>query len=240
MVKLTASLLSFTLTTSLALALPHPSYNHGLEEFSGREYLMDDLAAREPGFFDDLAGTVKSVSNAVAKPLQIAKRVVNNPIVKEATSVIPGGTAIRKAIGTVDNIANKAKQVEGVIAKGKNAIRTVTQPPVKLTPKLLGGIIKPAVKPLGAAVNNIIKPIKPLGPAVNNVIKAVKSVDNIGSGRGAHHHHHRRHHGHRRYRRDLEDNELEELSRRDLEAEDFFEREYDDFLAERDFFDDLD
>jgi hypothetical protein len=33
---------------------------------------------------------------------------------------------------------------------------------------------------------------------------------------------------------------LEELSQRDLNDEELFGREYDDFLAERDFFDDLD
>ena len=43
---------------------------------------------------------------------------------------------------------------------------------------------------------------------------------------------------HRRHRRDLED--VEELSLRDLDAEELFGREYDDLLVERDFFDDLD
>ena len=42
----------------------------------------------------------------------------------------------------------------------------------------------------------------------------------------------------RRHRRDLEDDE--ELSRRDFEDEELFGREYDDFLVERDDFDDLD
>ena len=42
----------------------------------------------------------------------------------------------------------------------------------------------------------------------------------------------------RRHRRDLEDDE--ELSLRDLDAEELFGRENDDFLAERDFLDDLD
>jgi len=42
----------------------------------------------------------------------------------------------------------------------------------------------------------------------------------------------------RRHRRDLEDSE--ELSRRELGVEELFGREYDDFLVERDFFDDLD
>lgn len=43
----------------------------------------------------------------------------------------------------------------------------------------------------------------------------------------------------RHHKRDLEEVN-EEFSRRDLDAEELFEREYDDILAERDFFDDLD
>jgi hypothetical protein len=42
----------------------------------------------------------------------------------------------------------------------------------------------------------------------------------------------------RRHRRDLED--YEELSQRDFDVEELIGREYDDFLVERDFFDDLD
>ena len=42
----------------------------------------------------------------------------------------------------------------------------------------------------------------------------------------------------RHHRRDFEDDE--ELLRRDLDVEELFGREYDDFLAERDFSDDLD
>ena len=42
----------------------------------------------------------------------------------------------------------------------------------------------------------------------------------------------------RRHRRDLEEDE--ELLQRDFEGEEFLEREYDDFLVERDAFDDLD
>ena len=91
---------------------------------------------------------------------------------------------------------------------------------------------------LAAAVDNNIKPVKPLGgPAIRHLILPLADQN-----QHHHHHHHTRarpvHHRHRRYRRDLEDDE--ELSRRDLEAEELFGREYDDFLAERDFFDDLD
>jgi len=64
--------------------------------------------------------------------------------------------------------------------------------------------------------------------------KVAKRVHHIASAhKPAHHTAPHRHH-----RRDLED--VEELSQRDLDAEELYGREYDDFLAERDFVDDLD
>jgi len=85
------------------------------------------------------------------------------------------------------------------------------------------------------------------GAAITKGRQAVAQGSNaIRLATSAHHHdskhrtkHHKHHSArHRHHRRDLEGDE--ELSLRDLDAEELFGREYDDFLAERDFFDDLD
>jgi hypothetical protein len=113
------------------------------------------------------------------------------------------GSIYRKVIGAVE-------KGESAIGKGKNIID-----------KAVKQVIKPQVKLLGGAVNNVIKPGK-----------------QAHGGHAAHHHrhhtptHHRHHRHHRQHRRDLEDNE--ELSQRDIDAEELFGREYDDILVERD------
>jgi len=245
MVKLYASLLSLTLTTSLALAAPHPSYyDRDLlerdldEEFSRREYLFDasdDLAAREPSFFGGIKNAFKAVGRVANKGLHVAENVAENPLVQTAASFIPGGAVAEKVLGTIGKVEKFEK-----LAKKANAARQT----VHKLEHLGGGLkkgkkIEKAIKKEKQADRKVGK-IKHLGSALGKVkkfdkaIKHAKQVHKVASAHSsAHHTAQRRHH-----RRDLEDNE--ELSRRDLDAEELFEREYDDFLAERDFFDDLD
>ena len=89
-------------------------------------------------------------------------------------------------------------------------------------------VVKKADKHLGGAkkVVNRAKQVHKVVSRVHQVTPAHNSGRNNNAQRGRHH------------RRDLEDDE--ELLRRDLDAEEVFERQYDDFLDERDFFDDLD
>jgi hypothetical protein len=229
MVKLSscASLLSLTLTTSFALALPHP------RDLVEREYHLDasdDLAAREPSFFGNIENGVREVGKVAAKGLEyadkgldVADKIVNNPIVQVAADVIPGGSdilAAEKVLGTVrkfekfENLANKAVKVMNVVKGARRAVDKVE----RVEDTLRNGIRK------GKEV-------------VRNVERFEKA---ISPGRASSHNSpHHRAAGHRRHhRRDLEDNE--ELSRRDRDAEEFFGRGYVDFLAERDLFDDLD
>jgi ribosomal protein L24 len=249
MVKLYTSLLSFTLTTSLALALP---YAHGFdysdvlerdldEEFSGREYLVDapdDLAAREPNLFD----VVSNVGKVASKGLEVADKVANNPIVQAAVPLIPGGSGVLaaekvisaigkfqkiekavskagKVMSTAGKVASTAKKVEGALKKGVNAIKKEEQSNRK--PKHLGSALKAAKK-----INKVVKQAKQARQTISSRSKSSRQSAKAAKP------------GKRHHRRDLEDDE--ELSRRDLDAEEFFGREYDAFLAERDFFDDLD
>jgi hypothetical protein len=241
MVKLSscASLLSLTLTTSFALAVPlHPRdlvERDGGEEFSRREYLLDasnDLAAREPSFFGNIENGFKEVGKVAAKGLDIANKgldvadkIVNNPVVQVAADVIPGGSdilAAEKVIGAVrkfekfENLANKAVKLTNM---AKSARRTVDKF------EQVEGTLRNGIRKGREVVQNVEKFDKAIS----------RGASTYNSARPASH----KAAGHRRHRRrDLEDNE--ELSRRDLDAEEFFGRGYVDFLAERDFFDDLD
>jgi len=228
MVKLSSSLLSLTLVTSVALAAPHHYYDRDIlerdldEEFSGREYRLDafaNLAARDPSFLGGLENAVKDVGKVAVNGLHVAEKIADNPYVQAASSVLPGGPAIVTAekvigaIGKVERMAEKARgagqkiqKFEGAVRKSKtfnNAINTAE--------RKVGGL-----RHLGGAA-------AALGKASVRTIGRAKQVASSA----------RRHH-----RRDLEDDE--ELSRRDLDAEELWEREYDGFLADRDFFDDLD
>jgi len=248
MVKLYASLLSLTLTTSLALAAPYPRdllLERDLdEEFSGREYLsneFDDLAAREPSFFGSIEHAVKDVGKVANKGLHVAENIASNPLVQTAASFIPGEAQVAAA-GKVIGAIGKVERFEKLAKKANQARRKVDK-----LEHLEGGLkkgkkIDKAIRKEIKADRKVNKARKHLGGAEGKVkkfdkaIKRAKQVHKIASGAhtSAHHTSERRHH-----RRDLEDNE--ELSRRDLDAEELFEREYDDdILAERDFFDDLD
>jgi len=231
MVKLYASLLSLTLTTSFVLAvpLPGPSHTNGLdhlverdldEEFSRKEYLSDasdDLAARDPNFFGDIGKAFKSVEHSVervaGKAIHVAEDIARNPLVQAAVSVIPGGSAVESvvgAIGTVEKFANNAKQVGQEVNKLGH----------------LGGALRRGSGKIENAIKKVdrrVDQVKHVGGALRMVKIATHRPPPPPP---------------RRHRRDLEDDE--ELSRRDLNAEELSGREYDDFLAERDFFDDLD
>jgi len=241
MVKLYASLLSLTLTTRLALAvpLPGPSHSNGLdyyerdlierdldEEFSGREYLSDasdDLAARDPSFFGDIGKAFHSAENVAGKAINVAGKAIHvaediaqNPIVQAAASVIPGGTAVESVVGAMRNVekfANTAKQV----GQGINKIEQ------------LGGALMKGAGKINNAIRTADRRVKPVGGALGMVKKIAQPSRNASPPPRS---------PSRRHRRDLEEDE--ELSRRDLDAEELSGREYDDFLAERNFFDDLD
>jgi hypothetical protein len=241
-------LLSLTLTTaSLALAAPLPRdiLERDLdEEFSGREYpsnAFDNLSAREPNFFGDVGKAFKGVEREAVKVgkvaadgLVVAGKIANNPMVQTASSFLPGGGGIVAAekivgavgdkVGKMENMANKAgralNKAKGALAKGKRVEKAIVR-------KVKGAERK--VKGAERKLNNLKHPGRTLGKvqgkAVTRAKQAVKSVRHTAAAR--------RHH-----RRELGDDE--ELSLRDLDAEELFEREYDDFLAERDSFDDLD
>jgi len=227
MVKLCASLLSLTLTASLALAAPYPSYTHGDldEEFSRREYLSDtsdDLAARDPSFWDDLGNAAKDVGRVAVNGLHVAEKIAGNPVVQAATSAIPGGGAIlaaEKAVGTIGKYEDKARDASRVVGDVLRKGRKIE-------------------KEIRKDVNEVGRRVSGFGGLFGgrNHWKFGKTMIQRHVDAPPPHHHTTR--TRRRYRRDLEDNE--ELSRRDLDDEELFGREYDDFLAERDFFDDLD
>jgi len=240
MVKLYGPLLSLMLVTSLTLALPYPSYTHGRErnllepnldeKFSGREYRLDefvDLATREPGWWSRLKKAVKSVGTAAVKGLHVVEKVADNPFVQAAVSIIPGGGALvaaQKIAGTIGQVERIEKQARQGVNKlqhlGGGALRTVTK-------------IDKAIKTAKVAERKVVSTLKHLPAGV--AVKAITSAKKVLAP-ARHHVARRRHH-----RRDLEDDE--ELSRRDIDrdAEELFEREYDDdFVVERDFFDDLD
>ena len=118
------------------------------------------------------------------------------------------------------------RKVVGTIEKVEQAGRKVQQL------EHLGGALLTGKK-VNRAITNVKQADRKLGGAIGQVKKVIKSAKQITSGGAAHHTAHRRHH-----RRDLEDDE--ELSRRDLDAEELYEREYAGIMVERDFFDDLD
>jgi len=198
------------------------------EEFSGREYLIDsygDLAVREPNFFDGFKHVVSDVGKVASKGLHVAEKVAENPIVQAAIPLIPGGAevmAAEKVIGAIGKfeklgkVASKARKIEGALKKGHNAVKSNR----KL--KHLGTAVKAAKK-----INKIAKHAKQAHKTISSHRSSHKSSHKTAKAAKP---------GKRHHRRDLEDDE--ELSRRDLDAGEFFGREYD--LAERDFFDDLD
>jgi len=216
MVKLYTSLVSFTLTASLALAVPHPSYNNG----------FDDLAAREPSFFGDVGNFFKHAGRAVEKGINVVKEVADNPFVQTALSFVPGGAGIMagvKTIGTIKDTINKAKQVEGVVRGtiGKAITTITTAKNLASNKKVQTAIIR------GKQGQNIATKFNSARPKVQVQRFRQKVQQQF-----------RQRRQNRRHRRDLED--YEEQSSRDLDDEELFGREYDDILAERDFFDDLD
>jgi len=235
MVKLYTSLLSLTLVTSLALAAPHHYYDRDLlerdldEEFSEREYLLDaydDLAARDPSFLSGIGHAFSNIGHAVVhaavdvgkvavKGLHVVEKVAENPYVQAASAVLPGGLAIvaaEKAIETVGKVERMAENAGRTVNKVEGALR---KGPANM-------LVKTAVRQVGKLTNlgGTIGKVNPIGRARQVLPPA-----------------HRRHHS-RHHRRDLEDDG--ELSRRVLDAEELWEREYDGSLAERDFLDDLD
>jgi len=230
MVKLSsyAPLLSLTLTTSLALAAPHPSLlERDLdEEFSRREYLsydFDDLAARDPSFFGDVGNVFKDVGREAAKGLNIAEKVAENPMVQTATSLLPGGgelvvaEKVLGAVGKFERAEEKAKAAGRKIHKLEGSLRRNKKVDKEL--RKAKGEVRKAEKQIGGAERKV----KEIRRAEKQSLRSERRSEQR---RGRHH------------RRDLEDDE--ELLRRDLDDEELFVREYDEFLAERDFFDDLD
>jgi len=205
MVKLYTSLLALTLTTSLALAAPYPSYNHGHdyydrdlldrdldEEFSRSEYLdaSDDLDAREPSFFGGIGHIFKDVGNVVKKGVHVAEDVAENPIVQVAASFIPGEAEVAaagKVVGALGKLGKVGKAVKAV-ERAKKA----------------SGKVKNAIK-TARKVQKVAKQVTPSNSGHNSNSKQKSS---------------RRHH-----RRDLDSEDYEELlARRDLDAEELFGR----------------
>jgi len=243
MVKLYASLLSLTLTTSLALAVPHPGpsyYTNGVdyydrdllerdldEEFSGRAYLLDssdDLSAREPSFFSSIKNAVKDVGKVASKGLHVAENIAGNPIVQAAASFIPGEAEV-VAAGKIVGAIGKFEKFEGALKKGKK-ISEVIKKAKHADRKVLG---KLKHLKLGGARGKLGK-VEKFGKAIKRAEKVHKIASTHNSAQHTTQHRH--------HRREFEDDE--ELSRRDLDDEELFRREYDDFLAQRDFSDDLD
>jgi hypothetical protein len=220
MVKLYATLLSLTLTTSLALALPHPrpSYTDGLDLYD-RDLLERDLDDSEEfsrreylsDASDDLAARDPNFFGSIGHAFKEAGNIAGKALhVAEAVADNP----IVQAAATVIPGGAVAEKVIGTIEKVEKFEQLAQK-----------------AKDAGRKTLNTGKP-KHLGGAigkVNNAIKHtnLKQVRKIASAATS-----------RRHRRDLEDDQ--ELSRRDLDAEELFRREYDDFLAERDFLNDLD
>jgi len=243
MVKLYGPLVSLTLITSLALALPYPTGTNGPERsllernldenFFGREYTLDefvDLAIREPSFLRHFKKAFISIGRVAVKGLDFVKKVADNPLVQAAVSIIPGGGALvaaQKVVGTIGQVERFEKQARQGVHDLGGALRTVSKidraiKTAKVADRKVNGLFKHL--PVPVPVKGALRHVKA------TAISRAKHV--LGSAR--HHIAHRRHH-----RRDLEDDE--ELSRRDLDAEEIFDREYDDdFLVERDYFDDLD
>jgi len=249
MVKLYASLLAITLATSLALAssdkrqrVRHPSesYTHGIDsdydldgKFSGREYLWDasDLEARQPNFFRSVFGDVGKVAHA---GLHAAKTIVKNPVVQTvAEAAIPGGAETKIAAKIAGNLG-KVKKFSKAIDLAKKADKHLGG-----AKKVVGSAKK--VHKLAKQVQQIASPQKSAHQTAQNRVsrfnpskakKVVLAFEQIMKKMGALKLH--------RHRRDLEDDEDSELLQRDLDEEELFEREYDDFLAERGYFDDLD
>jgi len=247
MVKLYGPLLFLTLTTSLALALPYPSNVNGRnysernpdEKFSGRENFADasdDLAVREPSWFTN---AFHSIKNAAVKGIHLVEKVADNPFVQAAVSIIPGGGALVAAqkvagtIGQVEKIGKEASQRVSQIQHLGGALLKNTQinKAIKIA-KVVDRKVPQLTKHLGGALGNV----KPIISRAKQVLASARHHTPVHHRTPVHHHRttHRRHH-----RRDLEDDE--DLSRRDLDADEFSEREYDDdIMAERDFYDDLD
>jgi len=239
MVKPYASLLALTLTTSLALAVPHlrPSYTHGINNYYDRDLLerdlvdedlldaSDDLEVRDPSFFfGGFEHAVKDVGKVADKGLHVADNIVENPLFQVAASVIPGDAevmAAAKIVGALGKFKKFDKAIK-VVKKVEQAGRKADK-----------------LKHLGGGDFKLKKAIR----RAKQAHKVAKQVHQIASAHNSEHHDTAARHDRRHDRRDLED--YEKLSRRDLNDEErrVFGREYYDdfkFLAERDIFDDLD
>jgi hypothetical protein len=132
----------------------------------------------------------------------------------------------RKVIGAIGKfeklgkVASSARKVAGALNKGHNAIKKAENSNRGV--KHLGNAVKAAKK-----INKAVKHAEKARQTISSHKSSHKSSPKSSRSTAKRHH-----------RRELEGDE--ELSRRDLDAEVFFGREYDDFLAERDLFDDLD
>ena len=225
---------------------PSESYTHGIdsdydldEEFFGREYLWDasDLEARQPNFFKTLFKDIGKVAHA---GFHAAKTIVKNPVVQTvAEAAIPGGAEIKVAASVVfpsmcsTNLLNpdlwSYRKIAGKLGKVKKLSKAIDL--AKKADKHLGSAKK--VHKAAKQVQKIASPQKSAHQTAQNRPmnkKVMLAFEQIMKKLGAVKLH--------RHRRDLEDDE--ELLQRDLDAEELFEREYDDFLAERGYFDDLD
>jgi hypothetical protein len=127
---------------------------------------------------------------------------------------------LKKGVNAIKKAEKTAVKVEGAVKKGVNAIKKAEQSNRKLAPGR-------AINLKAATVNNGNKINKVV--AVKRPNQARQTVSPQKSSRPT---------AKRLRRRELEDDE--ELSQRDFDAEELLGREYDDFLAGRDFFDDLD
>jgi hypothetical protein len=134
MVKLFTSLLPLALITSLALAAPHPSRYYDrdllereLEDFVGREYLLDtfdELAARDPSFFSKIGDAIGSVGKVASKGLNIAEKIVKNPIVQAGLSVIPGGGKIAQQVGdTIGMVRGASQKIDKIQHLGSSLLK---------------------------------------------------------------------------------------------------------------------
>jgi hypothetical protein len=171
----------------------------------------DDLAARDPSFFSHFS--LKNAVRDIGRVASKVERVASKGLhVAESIAKNPLVQAGLTVIpgGAAVVAAEKVIETVGKVENVVNKANEARRNVVKLE-HLGGELIK------GKKIE------KALGK-VEKFDKAIRRAEQIAAPR--------------RYRRDLEDNE--ELSRRDLDVEELIGREYDDFLVERDFFDDLD
>ena len=233
---------------------PSESYTHGIdsdydldEKFFGREYLWDasDLEARQPNFIKTLFKDVGKVAHA---GFHAAEKIIKNPVVQTvAEAAIPGGAEIKVAASVVfpsmcnANLLNpdlwSYRKIAGNLGKVKKFAKAIdvakkADKHLRTAKKVVGSAKK--VHKVAKQVHQIASPRKSAHQTVQNrpmnkkgILAFEQAMKRMGALKLLH-----------RHRRDLADDE--ELLQRDLDAEELFEREYDDFLAERGYFDDLD